>query len=154
MGETVVEEHDIIRRLNSQTTHIVEHIFGYLDYKSLMNAENVSPEWREILKNERIWKGFIKRNIAVDPVWRTFFNNVKHSAVSTPLAAASDEVYMTRQTCQQIGNLYHQFITLMSSSVNLLSSSVKLISKVLELLRLVGFSVPENNYDSEDSDDD
>ena len=151
MEEPVIENQDIISRLNVCTVHIVERIFGYLDYKSLKNAENVSTEWREILKNERIWKALMKWKIAVDPVWRTIFNQVKQSGIVAH-GAAGDDLYMTRGTCVQIGNLYQQFISLMSSSVSLLSSSVKLISKILDMLRLVGFGVPDNHDISDDSD--
>lgn len=148
-----MEDRDIIRRLNGNgVTHIVEHIFSYLDYKSLSNAESVSSEWCEILKNERIWKALIKRNIVVDPIWRTMFNKIKQPAdVAHPVDGG--DVYMARKICKDIGKLHQQFVDLMSSSVSLLSSSVKLISKVLDLLRLVGFGV-NDNYESEYSEED
>ncbi|XP_057366316.1 F-box/WD repeat-containing protein 11-like [Daphnia carinata] len=150
---TFVEDRDIIRRLNGNgVTHIVEHIFSYLDYKSLSNAESVSSEWCEILKNERIWKALIKRNIVVDPVWRTLFMKFKQP-VEGGQHAVGDDVFMTRKICQDIGKLHQQFVDLMSSSVNLLSSSVKLISKMLELLRFVGFSLADH-YESDHSEED
>ncbi|KAK4016862.1 uncharacterized protein LOC116925167 [Daphnia magna] len=150
---TFVEDRDIIRRLNGNgVTHIVEHIFSYLDYKSLSNAESVSSEWCEILKNERIWKALIKRNIVVDPVWRALFIKLKEPVESTQLVEG-DDVYMTRKVCQDIGKLHQQFVDLMSSSVSLLSSSVKLLSKMLDLLKIVGIGFADN-YESDSSEED
>jgi hypothetical protein len=149
--EPTVEERDIIRRLSGNgVSHIVEHIFSYLDYKSLSNAENVSSEWCEILKNERIWKSLIKRNIVVDPVWRSMFCKIKKCGDAE--LVVSDDAYMSRKIAKDIGKLHQQFVDLMSSSVSLLSSSVKLISKVLDMLKVVGFGV-RDSYESDSEDD-
>ncbi|XP_046438710.1 uncharacterized protein LOC124190179 [Daphnia pulex] len=149
--EPTVEDRDIIRRLSSNgVSHIVEHIFSYLDYKSLSNAESVSSEWCEILKNERIWKALIKRNIVVDPVWRTMFSKIRKCGDAE--VALCDDAYMSRKIAKDIGKLHQQFVDLMSSSVSLLSSSVKLISKVLDMLKVVGFGVPDS-YESDSEED-
>lgn len=151
VGRPHLDDRDIIRRLDGSTTHIVEQIFSYLDYDSLVNAEKVSPEWQEILKNERIWKMMFKRNVVHDAMWRTFFNQVKRTPGYSP---TDDDGFMTRRVCKEVANLRQQYIALMSSAVSLLSSSVKLISKVLDMFRLVGFGESMYIPESDDSDDD
>lgn len=154
MGRLLPDDRDIICRLDDSTSHIVEHIFSYLDYDSLVNAEKVSPEWQEILRNERIWKILFKRNVHHDITWRKIFNVVRRSpGLST---TDNDDALMSRRICKEVGYLRNQYISLISSSVSLLSSSVKLLSKVLHMLKLVGFgdTVPSVVGESDDSDDD
>ena len=140
---------DIIRRLDSNgVSHIVEHIFSYLDFKSLSNAEKTSAEWCEILKNERIWISLINRNIVVCPVWRTMFGKIKHGDGDDEPTSRPD----ARKIAKDIGKFHQQFVDLMQSSVSLLKSSVSLITKVLDMLKVVGFGVPDS-YES-DSDED
>jgi hypothetical protein len=66
--------------------------------------------------------------------------------------ALCDDAFMSRKIAKDIGKLHQQFVDLMSSSVSLLSSSVKLISKVLDMLKVVGFGVPDS-YESDSEED-
>lgn len=127
------DERDIIWRLNERTTHVVEHIFSFLDYESIANAEKVSSQWQEILKNERIWKALIERNAAADPVWRSIFTEMKQM-----IHSSFDTVQASRRICRQVAELRTQYSILMSSSVKWLSSTLSLMSTVFEILKHVG----------------
>lgn len=149
VGQPSAAKSDLIRRLNGHSYYIVEHIFSYLDYESVVNAGKV-PEWQDVLNNERIWKSLFKRNLDSDPIWRTIFNQIQRSGVADNQPIPSDDAFMSRKICLEVGNLRHQFIALMSSSVRLLSSSVELIRKVIRMLKFVGFGDPPSGNDSED----
>ena len=47
--------------------HIIEQIFGYLDYQSLINSGSISEEWREHFLNRRLWKQLFRRNVKLHP---------------------------------------------------------------------------------------
>jgi hypothetical protein len=81
---------------------VVEQIFGYVDYDSLVNAQRVSPEWRMILENEKIWKALLRRNVRFDQSWRKMFNQLKIQATNGA-SNANDETYITKKICIQIG---------------------------------------------------
>ena len=50
------ERKDIIRRLDDRSMYqVISKVCDYLDYESLVNAEKVSPEWRQILSDDLIW---------------------------------------------------------------------------------------------------
>lgn len=153
VGQPAEGSRDIITLLDSQSPLIVEQIFSYLDYESLINAEKVSTDWKDVLKNERIWKALIKRNVAQDPMWRTFFNQFKRSGVmSHPVSPAGDDIYyMSRKICQEVESLKHQYIALVSSSVSLLSSSITLITRVVDMIKHIGFW--DSSQESDDCDD-
>lgn len=133
---------------------VVEQIFSFCDYKTLTNAERVSPEWHDILQNERIWRALIERNVATDRTWRIALNLLKSSASQPRLQPRDDDIHMSRRTCQQIAELQTKLIALLSSSAKLLSASLeafKLLSTSLELLRSIGFAdaVITSDSDSE-----
>ena len=98
-----VDNRDIIQRLDSCMMHgIVEQIFGYLDYDSLINAQRVCPEWRTILENEKIWKALLKRNVRFKRSWRKMFNQIKNQATNGA-PCANDEAFITKKNCLHIG---------------------------------------------------
>ena len=50
------ERKDILRRIDDRSMHqVISKVCDYLDYESLVNAEKVSPEWRQILSDDLIW---------------------------------------------------------------------------------------------------
>ncbi len=44
--------------------HILEQIFGYLDYYCLRRVELVSVVWQEALLEGKIWKTLRRRNVS------------------------------------------------------------------------------------------
>jgi len=98
-----LDNRDIIQRLDSYMLHgVVEQIFGYVDYDSLVNAQRVSPEWRTILENEKIWKALLRRNVRFDQSWRKMFHQLKIQATNGA-SNANDETFITKKICIQIG---------------------------------------------------
>ena len=97
------DDRDIILRLNGcMMDSVVEQIFGYLDFESLLNAERVSPEWRAILEKEKIWKSLLKRNVQFDSCWRRIYHQIKDQATQG-LAGINDDLFMSKKICVHIG---------------------------------------------------
>lgn len=123
---------------------VVEQIFSYLDYDSIVNAEEVSQEWQMILSNERIWKALLERNIASDEFWRKFWDWTKPSKNAIP----GSDVLSSKHTCKKIGDLRRRIL----DTISLISSSKKILSKMIELVRLLGFNYPALEVSSSEED--
>lgn len=50
--------------------HVAEKILGYLDAKSLREAELVCKEWHRVIADGLLWKKLIERKVRTDPLWR------------------------------------------------------------------------------------
>jgi hypothetical protein len=44
--------------------HILDNIFGYLDYYSLRRAELVSVVWQQAMIEGKIWKNLFSKNVS------------------------------------------------------------------------------------------
>jgi hypothetical protein len=55
--------------------NVIEKIFSYLDFDSLMKSESVSEEWCELLQNRRIWRDLLDHNVIVFLI-KYFFKNL------------------------------------------------------------------------------
>lgn len=50
--------------------HVAEKILGYLDGKSLCNAELVCKQWHQVISERMLWKKLIEHNVKTDYLWR------------------------------------------------------------------------------------
>jgi len=50
--------------------HVAEKILGYLDGKSLCNAELVCKQWHQVISERMLWKKLIEHNVKNDYLWR------------------------------------------------------------------------------------
>ena len=50
--------------------HVAEKILGYLDGKSLRDAELVCKEWQRVIADGLLWKKLIERKVRTDPLWK------------------------------------------------------------------------------------
>ena len=54
--------------------HIALCILSYLDAKDLAMAEQVSTNWRDIIRYSYDWKQLVKSNVEKNPLWKTVFS--------------------------------------------------------------------------------
>ncbi|XP_046630726.1 F-box/WD repeat-containing protein 11-like [Daphnia pulicaria] len=78
-------EWDLIENLHRRgLEHILDQIFGYLDYYCLRRAELVSVVWQEALLEGKIWKTLLGKNMCLFPCWKDMFvalKGMKHKSL-------------------------------------------------------------------------